>query len=231
MLKLLKFIVLASIVFNLQLAVAQTYSPMVLGVPEFKPYTYLHDGKIMGSAIAQSEPIFDALNVEITLKHFENYSLLLKALKKNQIDGFFLASQNPERDRYAEFSKAFTFNNWSWFSLKNKQYDFDSADFKNNSTIATIRKTNTFRWLTRNGYQVHGTSIEQLPSLLLNKQVNAVFSAESVFLQACADNEVNQNIFRATVESKRPFGMYVSKAYLNQNPSFMQKLNKEIKAE
>ena len=228
MLKFLKFIALASIVFNLQSAVAQTYSPMVLGVPEFKPYTYLHDGKIIGSAITQSEPIFDTLKVNVTIRRFENYSLLLKAVKKNQIDGFFLASQNPERDRYAEFSKPFTFNNWSWFSLKSKQYDFDSADFKNDSIIATIRKTNTFRWLTRNGYQVHGTSIAQLPSLILNKQVNAVFSAESVFLQACADNEVNTNLFRATVESKRPFGMYVSKGYLNKNPGFMQKLNKEI---
>jgi polar amino acid transport system substrate-binding protein len=207
----------------------QSYEPLVMGVPEFKPYTYLHNGKIIGSAIKQSVPIFSDLKVNTAIKHYENYSLLLKALKNNEINGFFLASQNTERDRHAEFSQPVTFNNWSWFSLKQKKFQYDSGAFKGTATVATIGKTNTFRWLTRNGYQVHSTSISQLPSLLLNKQVDAVFSAESVFLQACKDSEVNINGFNTHIAAKRPFGIYISKQYLGRNKGFMKHLNRIIK--
>lgn len=207
---------------------AQSFTPITLGVPNFKPYTYLKHGEIKGSAIDKTTPILKKMGVNVSLKHYENYSLLLKALKRQEIDGFFLASQNAERDQYAEFSEPIAFNNWAWFSLKDKTFKYTSDEFKYSRTIGTIGKTNTFRWLTRNGFQVHSAPVSQLPSLLLNKKVDAVFSAESVFMQACKDLGVNTKSFKKKVHQKRPFGMYISKKYLWENPTFMKTLNQLI---
>lgn len=207
----------------------QQLTPIVIGVPEFKPYTYLENGVLTGTAIKQMQPIFDALPEKVTLRQYSNYSLLLKALKADEIQGFFLASQNTERDRYAIFTKPLAFNNWSWFTLRENEFDFESADFKYTSTVATTSKTNTFRWLTRNGFQVHSSSITQLPSLLLNKKVNAVFSAENVFLQACKDQGIHPKSFHKTLHESRPFGMYISKKYSETNPDFIKTLNSLIK--
>lgn len=200
-----------------------------LGVPDFKPYTYLKNGEITGSAIDAAKPIFKALNKTLSIKQYKNYSLLLKAVRNNEIDGFFLATQNTERDKYAQFSLPLAFNNWVWFSLKQNRHKYDSSSFKNNALIATITKTNTFRWLARNGYQVHGAPTLQLPSLLMNKKVDAIFSAESVFEQVCLDQEINPNLFRKHIESRRPFGFYISKTFLAKHNGFMRQLNHHIK--
>jgi len=211
------------------IAVANPSEGIRLGVPDFKPYTYIKNGEIAGSAVEAAKPLFKALNEKLSLKQYKNYSLLLKAVRNNEIDGFFLATQNAERDKYAQFSLPLGFNNWAWFSLKQNRHKYDSSSFKNNALIATISKTNTFRWLARNGYQVHGAPTLQLPSLLLNKKVDAIFSAESVFEQVCLDQEMNPSMFRKHIESRRPFGIYISKGFLAKKEGFMQRLNEHIK--
>ena len=152
----------------------QAYEPIVLGVPDFRPYTYQQKGHIIGSAIEPVSNALQATGVNFKIRLYGNYSLLLKALRKDDIQGFFLASQNRERDKYAVFSKPVTFNNWTWFVLQDSDANIGSHDFKLKSRVATIAKTNTFRWLTRSGYQVVSSSIDDLPNLLINK--NCFFS-------------------------------------------------------
>lgn len=224
--RLLLNLILSCTLFVANFSSADSFQAITLGVPEFKPYTYTQNGEIKGSAIEQGVQIFNALKLKARLRAYSNYSDLLKALKKNEIQGMFLASQNSERDRYAVFSKPITFNNWSWFSVKHRSPSPD--ELKNNALIGTIEKTNTFRWLTRNGYQVHGSPVLHLPYLLLNNKVDAVFAAESVFMQACRDQSISLKTFHKTIEVKRPFAMYISKLYLDNNPNFMQALNQEI---
>lgn len=206
----------------------QAYEPLVLGVPEFKPYTYTERGQIKGSAIKTVTHAFKRSGAGLELKSFANYSALLKALKRDEIQGFFLASKNLERDRYAEFSKQVTVNNWTWFTLVNRGINTKSTDFPQNAVVGTIAKTNTFRWLTRNGYQVVSAQIGELPGLLMNKRVDAVFAAEAVFEQTCREQSVALSLFKKDIQKGKPFGIYVSKTYLKRNPGFMEALNSAI---
>jgi polar amino acid transport system substrate-binding protein len=210
------------------LAQVTQFEPIVLGVPDFKPYSYTHEGVIKGSAISELTNFAHLVPMSYTLKQYSDYSLLLKALKKNEIQGFFLATQNAERDRYAEFSKPLTFNNWSWFVRKDLKQKVSDHSFVDSATIATIAKTNTFRWLTRNGYQVQTDTRLNLPYLLLNKQVDAVFLSETVFEGVCQELGINKSAFKKTIEKKRSFSTYISKQYLNDNLGFMEALNNAI---
>ncbi len=202
--------------------------PMVLGVPNFKPYSYLSNQQVIGSAI---NPVTQALNdshIEPTIRLYANYSLLLKALRKDEIQGFFLASQNLERDKYAVFSKPVTFNNWTWFALKNAPFAFNDPQLKLKGTVGTITKTNTYRWLSRSGYQVISSSVESLPNLLMNKKVDAVFSAQAVFEIRARELNIGRGTFIKKIESKKPFAIYISKRFLAENEGFMTRLNKNI---
>ncbi len=206
----------------------QAYDPMVLGVPNFKPYTYQEKNNIIGSAI---EPVSRALQnsgVDFEIRLYGNYSLLLKALRRNEIQGFFLASQNRARDKYAVFSKPITFNNWTWFVLKGSAAKVSSHDFKLNGKVATIAKTNTFRWLTRSGYQVVSSSIDDLPNLLINKKVDAVFAAQAVFETRIRSLAIYPKTFVKTIENKKPFAIYISREYLENNEGMMEVLNENI---
>lgn len=204
------------------------YDGIVLGVPNFKPYTYLDRGKITGSAIVPVKQALDDLDVPVTLRLYPTYTDLIKAIKRNEIQGFFLASQNEERDRYAQFSKPVTINNWAWFTLKEPKYPLGSDNFSHHALIGTIQKTNTFRWLVRNGYQAHGDLASKLPTLLMNRKLDAVFAAEAVFEKSSKESGISLRIFEKKVERGKPFGMYISRQYLKKNKGFMKKLDQYI---
>lgn len=202
--------------------------PMVLGVPNFKPYSYLSNQQIIGSAI---NPVTQALNdshIKPTIRLYANYSLLLKALRKDEIQGFFLASKNLERDKYAVFSKPITFNNWTWFTLKNAPFNLNGHQLKLKGTVGTIMKTNTYRWLSRAGYQVISSSVEDLPNLLINKKVDAVFAAQAVFEIRARELNIRRSFFIKKIEQKKPFAIYISKRFLEEHEGFMERLNGNI---
>jgi hypothetical protein len=207
---------------------AYSYEKIVLGIPEFKPYTQTANNVISGSAISPVKQAFTALNTPVVIKPFATYTDLLKAVKKNTIQGFFLATQNKERDLYATFSKPITINNWAWFTVKEGEYQLGTDEFKRNGLIGTIEKTNTFRWLTRNGYQVHADLATNLPLLLKDKKLDAVFAAQTVFEKSSRDANISPRIFKRKVEVGKAFGIYISKSYLQRNQGFMQDLNHYI---
>lgn len=207
---------------------AEAYDDLALGVPNFKPYTYLENKKITGSAISPVKKAMAHMKVKADYRLYETYTDLLRALKRGDIQGFFLASKNAERDSYAEFSEPITLNNWTWFTLKENQKNIKSDAFKRHDLIGTIKKTNTFRWLTRNGYQVRADDIEALPKLLVTGKVDAVFAAEAVFEKSCEEEKVPTTLFRKNIEIGKPFGIYMSKEYLRENAGFMKKLNRYI---
>ncbi len=178
----------------------QAYEPMVLGVPDFRPYTYQEKGHIIGSAIDPVSNALQASGVNFKIRLYANYSLLLKALRKDEI-------------------QPVTTNNWAWFVLKGSATQVGSHDFKLSGTVATIAKTNTFRWLTRSGYRV-------VP--LINKKVDAVFAAQAVFETRIRSLAIHPKTFVKTIEIKKPFAIYISKRYLENNEGMMEVLNRNI---
>ncbi len=210
---------------------ALSYENMVFGVPNFAPYTHKENDKITGLAVKPVTQVLDTMGVSYTLRMFDNFSLLFKALRRNEVQGLFLASKNIERDRIAVFSKPVMINNWVWFQTIPPSFRVSSKRFKQNAKIATIEKTNTFRWLSRQGFQAHGTQAHLLPRLLMDKKVDSVFSAQVVFERHAQQQNIHMRSYMKTIESKKPFGIYINKRYLLKNEGFMEALNALIKTQ
>lgn len=202
-----------------------SHGEMKLGVPNFRPYSYEQNGQIVGLAIAPVENTLKQMQIKYSITQFANYSDLFKALKRGEIDGAFLASQNLERDRIADFSAPVLINNWSWINLKESEFNIPSHHFLRYAKVATVEKTNTYRWLIRKGYRVIGAKAKDLPELLFSKKVDAIFVSQAVFNNHLQQTQYQQESLNYSVEVAQPFGLYVSKDYHHQHPDFLNTFN------
>ena len=67
-----------------------------------------------------------------------------------------------------------------------------------------------------------------LPQYLNEDRFDAIFLAETVFLQLLKDYQMDLNRYKQVVEVEKLFGIYIAKKYLKNQPEFMNKLNSAI---
>jgi len=197
-------------------------------VPEFKPYTYFEKGQLKGLGVDRVDELMAEMGVDYDLTLVPNYGRAVAEVQIGRADGFFLATQNAQRDEIAEFSEPVTHNRWNWFFLHDSTLLAHQENFKALAKIGTIINTNTHIWLKDNGYNVsyQSKTPADLIKMLAARRVDAVFVAEAVFENAAKKFGFSQ--FQKTVEMSRPFGIYISKKFLKKNPDFLVKLNAAI---
>lgn len=226
MLKRLTFIVSLIIFTWIDLGYSQNILRLI--IPDYPPYTFKKDGKIQGSGVEKVDKIMKEAGIKYSLEFRENYARVLKETVDGLADGFFLASQNADRDKAAVFSNPVFINRWCWF------YPIDSTlinpkdvNFKDKAKVGTILNSNLHQWLTKNGYKVTGspTNAESLIKMLKADRINIVFSAESVFLDAISKLGEKPEQYKKVIQDEKPFGIYISKEYLKKNPDVMNKVN------
>lgn len=199
-------------------------------IPNYPPYTMEEAGKPAGSAVTTMEMILKEAGLDYSVSVVPNYGRALEDIKKGDADGFFYASHNQERDEVAVFSKPLTMNSWAWFSLKTNPLNADAANFKEKAKIGTLLNSNPHKWLTKNGYTVTGTPSDDdaLLKMLQGNRMDVVFVAQAVFLHTIKTSGLKEEDFSIKVEVPQPFGVYLSKKYLEKNPKAMEKLNSAI---
>lgn len=197
---------------------------MRLMLPDFPPYTYMHDGKPSGIGIEVVEPILEKMGVKYTIQISSNHGRALRQLILEKSDGFFMASKNAERDKHAVFSKPILINKWVWVTLKSTNIDIKESS--SSIKVASLLNTNTERWLKKNNYRVvaSASSIESLVKLLDVNRVDAIFLSEAVLIEAVGD----LTKYNTSVAVEKDFGFYVSKSFIDKYPTFMQELNEHI---
>jgi polar amino acid transport system substrate-binding protein len=202
-----------------------------LGVPQLKPFTYLENASIKGTAIGPVKQALTDSHIQYEWVFIENYSLLLKALRNGSIDGYFIATQNAERDKYADFSKPIFIDHYSWFILDNSPYDLSSSEFKMEGKIGAIDKTNSHRSMIRRGFQVYGKPPAVLAQQFIDGTLDAIFASEGAFTYQLDALNFPKELYSVVRESERSFGIYISKKYLNQFPDTLTKINQHIKTQ
>ena len=199
-----------------------------LTVPDYPPYTSVENGRAAGAGVDIMKSLLTEISVDFVLSTAPNHGRAFQQLKNGASDGFFMASRHPERDAYAEFSRPILPNRWGWFVLKEKSGDMDvrSPRFKRNRSVGTMPNTNQHDWLRQQDYRwiTAADTPEQLVQQLELRRIEAVFTAEHVFLGATD----TPSKFRFLPEKRWDLGLYVSKDYLKRNPDFLTRLNAAI---
>lgn len=204
---------------------------LVVGYPEFKPYTYTTDGKADGIGVQFLRDIQKELNKEIKFVPIQTYKNGVARLKHDKIDVLLMATQNEERDQFGIFSLPIAMNNWSWFSLKNNKYDYKNAFNKKNLKIVTYDQANTHHWLIEQGYGVmySTTDLTAMMRQLVSSRVDTIFISEEVMLEALKRASLTLDDLHIQLEIAQPMGLYISNKYFDRYPHVMQQINAAIK--
>jgi len=203
--------------------------PVRFILPNFPPYTYQVDGELAGVGVSRVSKILKLANIPFSFKLTTDYDRAIYEIKTGHSDGFFLASQNDERDRIAVFSKPVMENAWCWFLLNSSNLDPKHSSFKA-ANIGTILNTNTHKWLNKNEFiSVSGVLEPQTLLKMLSKgRLDAIFLSEAVFTEAIGKLGQSKKQYKTVIQKIRPFGLYLSKTYLAKNPKTLIKINKSI---
>ena len=204
--------------------------PLRLVYPNFPPYTFASDEQSAAGNFLVDK-IMQVLEQPYKMAPVPNYKRALSDVQYGVADGFFFASQNSQRDAIAEFSNPIVYNNWSWFFRYDSYFDPDANNFKTDVKVASIEGTNTLRWLNTHHFKVVGKqkNVAKLAQLLFDlKRIDAAFLSADVFKSSHVHPNLVSGEYIEVVQRSAPFGIYISKAYSEQHPGFMQDLNLAI---
>jgi hypothetical protein len=210
---------------------------LTLAMPLFPPFTHQDEwGNPQGHGYLAVKQLLDRANIRFDVRIVPNYGRALAETRSGQVDGFFLASRNSQRDAIAEFSGAIVDNPWSWFSWSQPSATATAtppvppATPTCSDTIATLINTNTHQWLSGRNcgriYPVH--SSDELVHLLLQRKVDRVFVSQPVMLSALQRAGVEAEHVHQQVETVRSFGLYLSHTLIRQQPQLMKRIQQVL---
>ena len=154
-----------------------------------------------------------------------------KTVQAGGADGFFAASQNAERDSYAEMSAIIAEQEWRWYLLAENPMDPKAPEFRQRATVGSFVGGNMLDWLKRNGYRVEASpaNTDQLLSMLQNGRIDAVL-ANNLVMEELLKKRNSQGQLRSVLQENKPLGVYFSKEFLAKSPGFLSAFNRQVPA-
>ncbi len=221
----------STICLILFLALNPSYAETVrLTTHNLAPYSYYENDKLIGKAVIVVECAFKQLN------NFEAEFIVVpwkraqQMVEKNEAEGFFAASHNPQRDEYAVISEIIAEQKWTWYMLTERIADPTSDTFKQNYIVSSFLGANMQKWLNQQGFKL----VNQLPStnlqlfkLLMHKRVDAILANDQVMNKLITEKNAADKI-STIINRNKPLGVYFSKAFIQKNPKFLPSFNQAV---
>lgn len=226
--KLLQLCIVSCLLLSME---AKAQEQLRMAMPDYPPYTYMQNGEYKGFGYEAFVSIMADLQQDFIIVPEPNYGRAVKDMQNQLVDGLFLASENDERNKFAEFSAAVSYTGWSWVWLQQRaELNPDSAEFKQNAVVSAQLNSNPYLWLMRQGYKVAGApnDIRMLFTLLNSRRVDAIMLPELTAKALMQQEKLDPALYSMQLEIQLPFGIYISKAYIARNPDIMAKLNQAI---
>ncbi|WP_261856986.1 transporter substrate-binding domain-containing protein [Photobacterium sanguinicancri] len=202
---------------------------LLLATQEWRPYQYQERGEMKGPGITHLKCVMKVLKqpYQITMTDWDRAQILIEVGEQH---GFFLASKNGIRDKYADYSSPVMQQTWSWFSLSDS-IDTKNPMFKKEVMVTALFGSNKWFWLQAQGYRVEKKPRRPtaLLELLLSGEVGAVLANDFVMEEAIKKLGVSHRAITTTKVNDKPLGVYFSKKFTKQYPRFIKEFNQAVK--
>jgi len=156
------------------------------------------------------------------------------ATQHGQLDGFFAASQNSQRDNYATLSdlfipqqRVFYFNKRM---LKHTAESYDIDFIKRHVKVSARDGSNALHSLVSANFKIeaHPKTQHQLLSMLDSGRIEAVLENALVFERLVEENGKNIADYLQVTYQTKNMGVYWSHKFLANNPDFLARFNSNI---
>jgi len=195
--------------------------------PQGAPIKPIADDTFRGEAIDTVRCAIGPLPYELQVKVMP-WKRAQHTVKIGHADGFFAASQNSERDRYAVLYEPIASQKWTWFYKKNALLPPTHPAFKSKATVGSFNGANMRKWLIENNYNV-GVNVltsEALVKSLYAGRIDAILANDRVMAKLIQNHD---DIIVSEVHSNRPLSVYFSKSFVSDNPTFLAQFNNRVK--
>lgn len=203
------------------------YSDLVLNTDNRLPFHYLNnEKKLKGIAIELITCSLNKLGVRYEIKVMP-WSRAQESVKAGLEDGFFTASQNNDRDKYAQLSSIIVEQNWNWYLSKDITLPPSTEEFKSEVKVSSWIGSKSLKWLKENNYKIMQPSKhnQELVKRLLSGRIDGVYASNIVFEKALKDADKDLTELNIVKGLYKPMGVYFSRKYLEKNPGFMESFN------
>ena len=220
-------VVLASVALLTSMFVSAAQRPerLLLTTHEWYPFQYSTDGEMKGRSIEKIKCMLKVMKqpYQLTMTQWDKAQLLVEAGTQN---GFFLASKNDARDRYADFSAPIIEQKWSWFSLSDS-IGVNQMAFKQQVEVAALFGSNKWFWLQKQGYLAtkKPRSAKAMVELLISGEVGAILGNDEVIEQTIKKMGLGDRAISKTLVEKTLLGVYFSKNFTKKYPNFLSEFN------
>ena len=204
---------------------------VLLVAPEFPPLTYMQDNELRGIGIDRMHQVMVRAGLDYEVEHAQNYARAARLVANHQKDGFFMATQNAQRDSFAVFLTPFYVNRWNWFLPADSPLDPRDPDQRQTIRAASVVGTNTAKWLKQNGYSfgLSPRNVELLLTMLDARKVDAILLSEPVFNYALERTGREASGYRSYREVALPMGLYLSKKFAERHPETVRRIDQAIR--
>ncbi|MBF0209226.1 MAG: transporter substrate-binding domain-containing protein [Oligoflexia bacterium] len=220
------------IFFSLFMSGNYIYSQELIrfAIPDYPPYTFEKDGQYQGIGVELIAKIMKEANIEYSIQLVPNYGRAIENTGQGYADGFFLASENSERNEIAVLSKSLVINKWCWVYPKDSSLvEPSNSKFKEQARVGTPMNTNLHKWLIKNKYDVGSPpKVDVLFKMLKSDYINVLFLPDAIALDLIKKEGDKAENYKIVVHKEQSFGIYISKKYLSANPDTMTKINAAI---
>lgn len=148
-------------------------------------------------------------------------------VERKKYDGFFVASQNTERDKYATFIGPFLHSFWQWYTEKDEEMEInpDGTPASKDKLIGVVHGTNMHRWISsKPDYQIVAhTSSDQLFELLAAGRLDYVLATGAMYEESL---ETLDSEFNILVARSKPLGLYLGHHYIEQHTDLADRIKK-----
>ena len=204
-----------------------------LATQEWAPYQYsTPDGQIHGLAIDRVRCTLGRMQQPYQIAFMEWSNAQLN-VRRGDYDGFFLASRNDSRDKYATLSDTVAEQHWVLYSFQDLQRDvFSTMDYKENVSVAATFGSAKWFWLKKHNYRVdkYPKDTRRLVDLLLDRKVSAVLETREVMDEELKRRGIKPGSLNQIELHHKELGVYFSKEFLGQNPGFLTRFNTTLKS-
>ncbi len=221
---------LTAMLFSINCISAFSVEKITLTTQDWAPYQVFNNGVLSGHAVDVVSCALKKMKQPYEIEVYP-WRRAQRMVELELADGFFTASQNEERDKYATISAVVAEQHWNWYLLKESPLNPNDASFKKQAKVGAMLGSNMYSWLKNNGYNLSGSSIntDALISDLLDKRYDAVLANDQVAKNIMKELDMIEGEFKIHKYKNKPLGVYWSNKFLAKRPGFLSKFNAAVK--
>lgn len=213
---------------------AQDTDIVTLGTKASWPPYHIDTGKgTDGLAVRALACVMARLNQPYVIRKLP-WSRAQLMTQRGELDGFFAASKNAHRDKFAVLSMPFLPQTRRLYMLRQSGLmpagGLTLEFARNNLRIAARHSSNALKTAQDKGLHVTLTpqSAPELLSLLVAGRVDAIVENELVFERELAAQNIGVEDTADLILGEKNMGVYFGKAFLEKHPGFMDQFNANV---